>query len=103
MEDDPCVWTDGSREEFPTGGFDVAGAGVYLSALEEAMRGTVWGTTEEYGDARLERFRAFMQVLGPLHRVQRAAFLGCDPGLAGLLAGLLVGCWIMPPCLRHCH
>ena len=29
---------------------------------------------EEYGDARLERCRAFMQVPGPLQTVQRAEF-----------------------------
>ena len=44
------VWTDGSREDYPVGGFEVAGAGVYLPAPEEAMRSAIWGTTEEYGD-----------------------------------------------------
>ena len=58
MEDHPCVWTDGSREDSPTGGFGVAGAGVYLPATEEIFRDAVWGTPEEYGDARLNRFYA---------------------------------------------
>ena len=30
IEDRPSVWTDGSREDYPVGGFEVAGAGVYL-------------------------------------------------------------------------
>ena len=38
----PCVWTDGSREAYPTAGFRVAGAGVYLPALELAVQGAVW-------------------------------------------------------------
>ena len=36
----------------------------------------VWGTAEEYGDARLERCRAFMPVPGILQTVQRAEFWG---------------------------
>ena len=36
----------------------------------------VWGTAEEYGDARLERCRAFMPVSGILQTVQRAEFWG---------------------------
>ena len=74
MEDHPCVWTDGSREQHTTAGFEVAGACVYLLALEEAFRGAAWGTVEEYGDAWLERCQAFMPVLGPLQTVQRAEF-----------------------------
>ena len=42
IEDRPSVWTDGSREDDPVGGFEVAGAGVYLPAPEEAMRGDIW-------------------------------------------------------------
>ena len=42
--DHTCVWTDGSREQYLTGGFEVAGAGVYLPAPDEAFRGAVWGT-----------------------------------------------------------
>ena len=56
----PNVWTDGSREDFSSiGGFEVAGAGVYLPASELAFDGLIWRTAEEYGDARLERCRAF--------------------------------------------
>ena len=36
----------------------------------------VWGTVEEYGDARLERCRAFLPVPGALQTVQRAEFWG---------------------------
>ena len=82
----PCVWTDGSREDYATGGFEVAGAGVYLLAPELALEGTVWSTVEEYGDARLDRCRAFMPVLGPLWTVQRAEFCGGHFGSASLLA-----------------
>ena len=47
LDHHPSVWTDGSREDYPTGGFEVADAGVFLPAPEEAMREAVWGTTEE--------------------------------------------------------
>ena len=56
------------------GGFEVAGAGVYLPASEIAFENSVWGTVEEYGDARLERCRAFLPVPGVLQTVQRAEF-----------------------------
>ena len=76
MSEHPNVWTDGSREDFSSiGGFEVAGAGVYLPASELAFDGSVWGTAEEYGDARLERCRAFMPVPGVMQTVQRAEFL----------------------------
>ena len=71
------IWTDGSREDFSSvGGFEVAGAGVYLPASELAFEGSVWGTAEEYGDARQERCRAFMPVPGVMQTVQRAEFGG---------------------------
>ena len=76
LEDHPSLWTDGSWEDYPVGGFEVAGAGVFLPAPEEAMRGAVWGTTEEYGDARLERCRVFMPVPSPLQTVQHAELWG---------------------------
>ena len=77
MSEFPNVWTDGSREDFSSvGGFEVAGAGVYLPASELAFEGSVWGTAEEYCDARLERCRAFMPVPGVLQTVQRAEFWG---------------------------
>ena len=65
MSEHPNIWTDGSREDFSSvGGFEVAGAGVYLPAAEVAFDHSVWGTVEEYGDARLERCRAFLPVPG---------------------------------------
>ena len=60
MSGHPNIWTDGSREAFSSvGGFEVACAGVYLPASELAFDGSVWGTAEEYGDARLERLLCF--------------------------------------------
>ena len=43
MTDTPNIWNDGIREDNPFGGFEVPGAGVYLPAPKEAMRGSVWG------------------------------------------------------------
>ena len=77
IPDHPNIWTDGSREDFSSiGSFEVAGAGVYLPAAEVAFEHSVWGTVEEYGDARLERCRAFLPVPGVLQTVQRAEFWG---------------------------
>ena len=60
MSEHPNIWTDGSREDFSAvGGFEVAGADVYLPASELAFESSVWENAEEYGDARLERCRAF--------------------------------------------
>ena len=56
------------------GGFEFAGAGVYVPASELAFDGSVWGEAEEYGDARLERCRALMLVPGVMQTVQRAEF-----------------------------
>ena len=82
MPEYPNIWTDGSREDFSSiGGFDVAGAGVYLPASELAFEGSIWGTVEEYGDARLERCRAFLPVPGVLQTVQRAEFWGATLAL----------------------
>ena len=73
----PNMWMDGSREDFSSvGGFEVAGAGVHVPASELAFEGSVWGVAEEYGDARLERCRAFMPVPGIMQTVQRAEFWG---------------------------
>ena len=73
MSDNPNIWTDGSGEDFSSvGGFEVAGAGVHLPAAEVAFESSVWGVAEEYGDARLERCRAFMPVPGVLQSVRRA-------------------------------
>ena len=54
--------------DHPDGGFEVAGAGVFLPASELAFDGLVW-TAEEYGDARLERCRVFLPVPGVMHTV----------------------------------
>ena len=73
----PKIWTDGCRKDFSSiGGFEVAGAGVYLPASELAFDGSVWNTVEQYGDARLERCRAFLPVPGVMHTIQRAEFWG---------------------------
>ena len=77
MSDTPDIWTDGSREDFSAiGGFEVAGAGVCVLASELAFDGSVWRVAEEYGDARLERCRAFLPVPGVMQTVQRAEFWG---------------------------
>ena len=77
MPEHPNIWTDGSREDFSSvGGFEVAGAGVYLPASALAFDNLVWGTVEEYGNAQLERCRAFLPVPGVLQTVQRAEFWG---------------------------
>ena len=47
-----------------------------MPASELAHEGSVWGTVEEYGDARLERCRAFLPVPGVMQTVQRAEFWG---------------------------
>ena len=71
------IWTDGSREDFTSvGGFEVAGAGVFVPTSELAFDHSAWGTAEEYGDARLERCRAFLPVPGVMQTVQRAEFWG---------------------------
>ena len=58
MSDAPNFRTDGGREDFSSiGGFEVAGAGVYLLAAEVAFESAVWGVAEESWDARLERCR----------------------------------------------
>ena len=75
MSDHPNIWTDGSREDFSSfGGFQVAGALVCLPASDLAFDGSVWGTAEEHGDARLERCRAFLPIPRVLQTVQRAEF-----------------------------
>ena len=54
----------------------MADAGFFLPASELAFEGLIWGTAEEYGDARLERCRAFMPVPGVMQTVQRAQYWG---------------------------
>ena len=46
MGEHPCVWTDGSLESYPAGGFSVAGGGVYLPAPELAVQGATWEEAE---------------------------------------------------------
>ena len=53
MENHPCVWSDGSREDYPAAGLDVPGSGVYLPAPEEAFWEALWRTVEKYGDSGL--------------------------------------------------
>ena len=48
----------------------------YLPASEIAFDNSIWGTVEEYGNAQLERCRAFLPVPGVLQTVQRAEFWG---------------------------
>ena len=43
MSEYPNAWTDGRREDFSSiGGFEVAGAGVYLPASVVAFDHSVW-------------------------------------------------------------
>ena len=45
MSDHPNIWTDGRRDYVSSvGGFEVAGAGVYLPASEVAFNSSVWRT-----------------------------------------------------------
>ena len=50
--------------------------GLKLLVLVLAFDHSIWRTAEEYGDARLERCRAFMPVPGVMQTVQRAEFWG---------------------------
>ena len=85
---------------------------VHVPAPELAFEGLVWGSAQEYGDARLERCRAFLPVPGVMQTVQRAEFwsaiLAMQADLAiwviitSMLPGLLVGCWIVTAWLSLC-
>ena len=83
MVDHPNIWTDG-RVDYPTGGFEVAGSGVFFRAPEATMLEAVWCTTEEYGEALDSNCRVFMSFPGTLQSVQRAEFWGA--GTASLLS-----------------
>ena len=48
---------------------------IYL-LLNLLLKGSIRRTVEEYGDARLERCRAFLPVPGVMQTVQRAEFGG---------------------------
>ena len=75
--DTPDIWTGGKRGSFvSTAGFEVAGVVFYVHASE-----FFWGCSlgcygGGYGDARLERYRAFMLVPGQLQKIKRADFWG---------------------------
>ena len=46
MVDHPNIWTDGSRVDYPTGGFEVAGSGVFFrapEAVQSVQRAEFWG------------------------------------------------------------
>ena len=93
MPDAPNIWTDGSGEDFALmGGFEVAGAGVYLPAHDLAFDGAGWEVAEEYGDARLERCRAFMPVPRTFAVCAACFVLGCHRCSAVLLA-VSLGNW----------
>ena len=91
------------------GGFEVAGARVHLPASEIAFDNSVWGTVEEFGDARLERCRAFLPIPGALQTVQRAEFWGallamqaywlCHLGIDNLNVVRSIGCLLDADCL----
>ena len=103
MSDYPNIWTDGSRDDCSSiGDFEVAGAGVYLLAAEVAFDGAVWEVSEEYGDARLERCRAFLLVPGVMQTVQRAEFWLALSFRHRMLLGLLDDCWIRTVWLSLC-
>ena len=101
MSDHPNIWTDGGREDFTSvGGFEVAGAGVYLPASEVAFDHSVWGTAEEYGDARLERCRAFLLVPGGrLFNVLMQAYWPCHLGIDNLSVARTIGRLLDKDCL----
>ena len=77
MAEHPNIWTDGSREDFSSlGGFEVAGAGVYLPASAITLIPWYGALLKGGGDARLERCRAFLPVPGVMQTVQRAELWG---------------------------
>ena len=80
------------------GGFEVAGAGVYLPAAEVAFDHSVWGTVEEYGDARLERCRAFLpEFWGAIVALQ--AYWPCHLGIDNLKVVRSIGRLLDAGCL----
>ena len=92
------------------GGFAVAGAGVHLPASELAFDGSVWGTAEEYVDARLERCRAFFcqflvscRLLNELNFggaiVALQAYWPCHLGIDNLNVSRTVGRLLDKDCL----
>ena len=104
MTEHPNIWTDGSRERF----FFHWGLSKLLVLVSLCLLlnlrsdGLIWGTAEEYGDARLERCRAFLLVPGLMQTVQRAEFWGaivalqaywpCHLGIDNLNVARSIGC-----------
>ena len=85
MSDHPNIWIDGSREDFSSiGGFEVAGACVYLPASEVAIESSVWRTAEEYV-LRCRRIGLSIWVL-----------------ITSMLPGLLGGSWTRTAWLSLC-
>ena len=82
---------------------------VSLPAFGRAFDGLIWGTAEKYGDARLERCRAFLPVPGVMQTVQRAEFWGaivalqahwsCHLGIDNLNVARSIGCLLDSDCL----
>ena len=80
-----------------------------MPASELAFDGLIWRTAEEYGDARLERCRAFLPVPGVMQTVQRAEFWGaivalqacwpCHLGIDNLNVARSIGCLLDSDCL----
>ena len=80
-----------------------------MLASELAFDGLVWGTAEEYGDARLERCRAFLPIPAVMQTVQRAEFWGvivaiqaywpCHLGIDNLNVARSIGCLLDSDCL----
>ena len=81
MVEHPNIWTDGSRADYPIGGFEVAGSGVFFRPPEATMLGSVWGVTAECGEALVDKSRVFMSVPGTLQSVQGAEFWGASLAL----------------------
>ena len=87
---------------------------VFICCLREfAFDGLclVWGTAEEYGDARLEHCRAFLPVPGVMQTVQRAEFCGaivalqaywpCHLGIDNLNVARSIGSLLDSGCLSQ--
>ena len=74
-----------------------------------AFDSSIWGTAEEYGDARLERCRAFLPVPGVMQTDQRAELWGaivalqaywpCHLGIDNLNVARTIGRLLNKDCL----
>ena len=114
MTDHPNVWTDRSREDFSSvGGFEVAGAGVYLPASELAFEGSVGERQKSMVTLAWSVAVLFSLFLGlcRLFNVLNfgVLFLPCRrTGLVILvlttfmLLKVLVACWIMVAWVNLC-